>query len=330
MSLLGARVRRRRRKRRLAFATPLAACLVIAAALLHLVYAGPAVGIPEAVSDYMLMTGPFDFSSAELRSLISSSEPPSRLSAGALLLVYWVYFASFGILGLLLAFAPFARRAGLLRSPSWDLGLIEAGRIESALLQLLESRSLAAKISVLRVVYRPRLHSLVSPFRKGWYKKPEHQWLQLDALDPEVRSILSTLSLFDDCLLGVVTMKVDPRQAIEAIRVLSDFFFAVASRADPVLRRILPKADHSHEAEREILCHFAAVARPCIIEIARVRRSRKRPARVVTVIFGVLRARIVRGALTISSGTAQRRACSSPRRPTRPTPSISYRGSTAR
>lgn len=293
------RLRRRVRGQRLAFAVLLSFCIATVWALYQLVEAGPSVGIPIDVREYMLQTGPFDFSSRELDRLISSSSSIS-FSINALLLVYWFYFTSLGLMGFLLAFAPLALKKGLLPRPSWERGLIETLRIESGLHRFTEKRSLASKLALLRVVYRPRLYSLVAPIRRGWYKEPEHQWLQLSAVEPEARSILSTLRLFDSSLLRAVTLEIQIDRFLEGVRHLSEFFFAVASRKDPVLRTSQSVTMKSHDAEREILSRFVRAVRPGIIEVARVARRRKRPSRVINLITGVLRAPIVRSAVTIS------------------------------
>ena len=137
----------RRRKRRIrvvgiTFLTP----PIIMLALFLLVQYGALIGIPANARDYMLRTGPFDFSSKELNRYIEDS-PSSSVSSSILIGIYWVYIAAVGLPGLLLTFSPILRRLKILTVPAWERGLSETSRIEAKLYRFLETRSLTSKLA---------------------------------------------------------------------------------------------------------------------------------------------------------------------------------------
>jgi len=297
------RIRRRRRGLRLAWVTLLLVCAATAWGLLRLVMAGPVVGIPAEVRAYMLQTGPFAFSSAALRRLNQAS-PSSAFPSTALVLLYWIYFAAGGLTGGLLVFTPVIRRPRILRGLAWKRGLIGIAQVESAARCFSETRSLASKLSLLWCLHGLSLYSLISPVRKTWYRRPEHQWFQLRFLDPETRNVLSTLSRFDTSLRGAVTLGLQLDRFLEGLRALSDFFFLIASREDPVLRATQQPVRGSHGSERDILARFARTVRPAIIEVSRVARSRKRLFRLTSFISGIIQSSLVRSALAISTVAA--------------------------
>lgn len=289
----------RRKRRRFLKWFPFAA-LLLATGLFSLVHYGSRFGIGPAVRDYMLSAGPLTFSGSELRHLTETTTGHT-VAAPLLSIVYWVYFAAFALAGLVLVSTPIVLRMGLIKRPPWASGFLETSRIVVALQQFSRSGRRIDKIRLWRAMFRSDLNYLVSPVRKNWFKHPEHQWMQPADLNRQTRSIVLTLGRFDSSLRRAVRLEACLREFLNAVETLSDFFFVVAQRSDPEFIKV--KAGSSAE-DAAILGRFVRVARPAIIEIARVHRERAGAARFFDFISDITRAPIVRGAVTISSVAA--------------------------
>ncbi len=273
----------------------------VASGLFGLVEAGPRVGIRREASQYMLDTGPKQFSKHGLEQILHG-ERIGPFNPTTLWFIYWAYFGFISACGAFLLLSPiFFWR---LIKTDWQGGLLTVGRLQRALSRFVDSPSLASKTRLLAAVATtPELYGAISPLKRRWFRRPEYQWFKSGDLDCEARSVVQTASRLELGLLKAVLSGRDLRQFQRAIDLLSDFFFAIACRQDKNLRQSGAEVRHADQ-ERSLLIEFARTARPAILDAGRPERKGKKRSALIALLSAAARSPVMRSALVVSSVAA--------------------------
>ncbi|HEY4933924.1 MAG TPA: hypothetical protein VII23_20355 [Terriglobales bacterium] len=293
---------RRRRSLFLTVAVPFL-CFGVAWGLLYLVKSGPEVGISKAGSDYLLNTGPKQFSGHELERILERSQG-GLFGATALVIIYWIYFVCILVTATAFLIAPFRilwRRN--IRRRDWRDDLLTVTRLQHALAGFIESPSISSKTRLRLLAVSPGLYTAISPLRARWFRRPEYQWFKPQALDPDTRSIVHTAQQMETALWRAVGGGRDLRPFLHAIDVLSNFFFAIACRQDKRLRQYCT-GSREPDDERSLLIEFARIARPAVLDARKTDRRERRPSRVFALVSAVWSSTVTRVALAVSSSAA--------------------------
>jgi hypothetical protein len=149
-----------------------------------------------------------------------------------------------------------------------------------------------------------RIYDLISPITQHWFKKPEYQWLKSTAITANERSIIHTLSRFEDLLKSPPAAFVDTERVLSALSTLSHFFFSVARRSDPFFSKREALPPNSAMTELDFLREFQETARRLALAAVFPEELPEKRGRwlywIFYGIFRLIRSRVVRVALTVS------------------------------
>ena len=291
------RLRKRQRFRRLFPFLPFIG-LAIDMILIAIVRAGPRVGIPISASQYMLTTVFYRFSSTELSGLLSA-QTSGNLSFPLLLVIYWGYhvIVLFSIIPMAIDFALRIRKRG---RDDFKTGLLSTWQILEALRKYLQHRTLFNRFILYSSVVSSKLFPLISPIRYRWYYRPSYQWISSSEIPHDYRSVLMAITRFENSFRYSIRHSTYLNLYIKPITLLHEFFYSVALRSDETLGHMRTSENSGVNYEMHKLLTFARLARPIIINVAKLRRQSKPPSKLSKLINQTLRSESFRNAFLIS------------------------------
>lgn len=256
------------------------------------------------VISYLLHTPFYSFSPGKLRTLLlytKGDDSPLWQLLGS----YWGSHVAITLGSVGVGYALFKGKIGKYTRTVKQTGWIffDTVNVRSALVSYMDDPKSSNRRRLLRALSSWLLGEAISPFGPDWKKSPEKQWFQTLHLPREAREIPIVAWRFPVAITQAVRHKQEIEGFLEPLAILEDFFWSVAKRTEPRLRKKGGQLQANESSEADLLRAFMRTARPLIISAFRTAHGAKgesRSSRIVTHIVSIASSSLVKGAITVA------------------------------
>ncbi|MGA1979100.1 MAG: hypothetical protein ABSG99_00835 [Sedimentisphaerales bacterium] len=269
-------------------------CLSIVLLILLIVKLRAFGHIPDKAASYMLLAGPFNFSTSTLSDILISETGSAKILP-ALLSIYWGYsiLCFLAFTGILVVYVKKMSETTYHRTFRRIIRLVEAINAYHIKTNWL------TRLRFTRCASLFRIYNSVSPLSHCWYKESRYQWFKPSVLPEQERSIVYALSKFEDVVRSVSFSYADCIKLLPALSALQDFMFSVARRSDPFFKK-RGHADHSPKgSEIGILISFQQAVRP-LMKLVTPHKAQSKRLLFIQWVTTVVTSRLVQYAITLS------------------------------